>query len=286
MIINTSCFLIKVPPESNEIRKQLFDGFSPELYPFQREFFFYHSVRNLFNDIIKNNGDYESDKLDIFPKPYIIPGQKTFNRGLEEPLMFEDLGKIGYRIWKDEFNGLDILHTKVALEAYGKLHALGMVLFEKVEVRDENIIKLFNFNPASLVPEKIVDEAMKTFIEWMKNNNYAKEVIAKVENERKDRNYMKTCEKLFKEGQSHEIQVVQHFDARSNNIMFNYEADNITPVKAKLVDFQLASFFPPFWDLIYFLAVSVSSDVLIPNYNSFIKRFYSSFTIFVFNCIN
>ena len=245
------------------------------MYPFQREFFFYHSVRNLFNDIIKNNADYESDMLEIFPKPYIIPGHTAFNRGLEEPLIFEHLGNIGYRIWKDEFNGLDIPHTEVALEAYGKLHALGMVLFEKVEVRDENIIKLFNFNPAvaSIVSGKIIDEAMKTFIEWMKNNQYAKEVIAKVENEMKDRNYMKTCEKLFKEGQSHEIQVVQHFDARLNNIMFNYEADNITPVKAKLVDFQLSSFFPPFWDLTYFLASSVSSDILIPNYNSFIGRF-------------
>ena len=102
----------------------------------------------------------------------------------------------------------------------------------------------------------------------------------KVENEMKDRYYMKTCEKLFKEGQSHEMQVIQHFDARSNNILFKYEEDNITPMKAKLVDFQLSSFSPPFWDLIYFLALSVSSDNLIPNYQSLINRCSLNFFLF------
>ena len=189
-------------------------------------------------------------------------------------MICEDLSKVGYQIWKDEFNGLDIPHAEIALEAYGKLHALGMVLFEKESLKDENIEKLFNFNPATAcMIFEIVDGALKTFHDWMENNNYGKEAVAFVEEEMKNRNYLKTVERLFKEGKNHEMQVIQHYDARSNNILFNYAAENTTPIKATLVDFQFSSFFPPFWDLVYFLALSVSSDNLVPNYHSLIKRF-------------
>ena len=270
------------------MRKRIFDSFPPELYPFQREFFFFHSVRNLFNKVIKENLKDVGNLLDFIPKPYILQRPVTFNQGLEEPLTCEDLSKVGYKNWKDEFNGLDIPHAEVALEAYGRLHALGIVLFEKEEIKDENLTKLFNFNPATafIIPE-IVEKGLKTFCDWMKNNNYAKNAVEIVENEMEDRNYLKTVKKLFEEGQSHEMQVIQHFDARSNNMLFNYAADNTTPMKAKLVDFQSSSFFPPFWDLIYFLAMSVSSESLISNYETLIERFtyYLSCPIYINECI-
>ena len=267
---------MKVPPETNAIRKKIFDSMPKELYPFQREFFFYHTVRDLFKNVIEDNAKDEMDIIDFIPKPYIIPGQSSFNRGLEEPLICEDLSKVGYRIWKDEFNGLDIPHAEVALEAYGRFHALGMVLFEKEEIKDENITKLFNVNVMS---EILNSNGMKTFKEWMENNNYSKEAVGKVEHELKNRNYMKTSEKLFAEGKSLDMQVVQHYDARSNNILFKYEADNKTPSKAKLVDFQLSSFSPPFWDLVYFLSLSISSDNLIPNYQALIERLSYNFPL-------
>jgi len=267
----------KVRPESNELRKQIFDSFPAELYPFQREFFFFHSVRNLFKNVIEENAKDVSNLLDFIPQPYILHGPITFNQGLEEPLTCEDLSKAGYKIWNDEFNGLDIPHAEVALEAYGRLHGLGMVLLEKEGVKDENIEKLFNFNPATayIIPEG-VEAGLKTFRDWMINNNYSKNAVEIVEKEAKDRNYLKTIEKLFEEGKSHEMQVIQHFDARSNNMLFNYAVDNTTPMKAKLVDFQGSSFFPPFWDLVYFLALSVSSDSLIPNYQKLIERYQTS----------
>jgi len=267
----------KVRPETNELRKLIFDNYPPELYPFQREFFFFHSVRNLFENVVEENAKDATEILDFIPKPYILPGPVTFNQGLEEPLTCEDLNKLGYKMWKDEFNGLDIPHAEVALEAYGRLHALGMVLFEKGEIKDDNLTKLFNFNPAAacIIPA-VVEGGMKAFHDWMENNNYAKEALEKVQKEMKDKNYMKTIEKLFEEGISHEMQVIQHFDARSNNMLFNYALDNTTPEKIKLVDFQLSSFFPPFWDLVYFLALSVSSDSLIPNYQSLIERYQAS----------
>lgn len=268
----------KVPPESNELWKQIFNSYPPDLYPFQSEFCFYKIIRGLFTTLIEDNGESIVDILDIIPKPFITPGQITFDEVLQEPLICEDLSKLGYRMWPDEFNGLDIPHAEVALEAYGKLHALGMLLLEKGDLKSELIDKLFNnFNHAtSCMMFEINDAGLKTFQDWMENNNYSKEAIEKVKHELKDRNYVKTCEEMFIGGKSHEMQVFQHYDARSNNMLFNYASDDSTPVGAKLVDFQFSSIFPPFWDLVYFLALCISSDNLIPNYQSLLERYRTS----------
>ena len=78
--------------------------------------------------------------------------------------------------------------------------------------------------------------------------------------------------KLFKEGKKHELQLIHHGDARSNNMLFKYANDNTTPVEAKLIDYQMTMFFNPFFDLVFFLAISVSADVLIPNYHKLLNR--------------
>ena len=63
-----------------------------------------------------------------------------------------------------------------------------------------------------------------------------------------------------------------HGDFWSNNIMFKYGSDGITPVGVVLVDFQMSYSFTQFFDLVYFFMISLSSDVLIPNYPTLIQR--------------
>merc|ERR1719308_19540 len=108
----------KIPPEKAEIKRKISNSLV-KLYPFQREFIFYNSIRDLFKDVIEVSNEDVSNILDFIPKPYTLPRLFTFDRGLEAPLIFEDLSKDGYRMWKDEFNGLDIPHAAIALEAYG-----------------------------------------------------------------------------------------------------------------------------------------------------------------------
>jgi len=59
-------------------------------------------------------------------------------------------------------------------------------------------------------------------------------------------------------------------------MLFKYANDNTTPVEAKLIDYQMTMFFSPFFDLVFFLAISVSADVLIPNYHKLLNRYQSS----------
>ena len=214
--------------------------------------------------------------LNFIPTPITAPGPLTLNRGLEEPLVSEDLSQAGYKMWKDEFNGLDLAHAGIALEAYGKLHALGLALFEKKVVEDENIVKLLDVDMMKWYTDSIMDQVeagMRSFREWMLNNDYQKEAVAKLDNELNDRNYKKNAQKLFEEGKEHDLQIIHHGDARSNNILFKYADNNTTPVEVKVIDYQFCSFSHPFFDLVYFLALSVPADILIPNYESLLQRY-------------
>ena len=224
--------------------------FPDDHYMFQKEFYFYNSVQNLFERVIEDEEEDVKDILNFIPRSMTLPGQITFNRGLNEPLTFENLSASGYRMWKDEFSGLDLAHAGIGLETLGKMHALGIVLFEKKLVEDEN--KLLNFDMMKMFKGPlldIIDKGMTAFKDWMVNNNLENKSIEKLEDELHDRNYLKTVAKLFKEGKRHELQLIQHGDARSNNILFKYANDNTTPVKAKLVDYQMTMFFNPFLTL-------------------------------------
>ena len=245
------------------------------MYLFQREFYFYNSVRDLFQMVVEDESEDSDEILKFIPKPLTLPGPMTFNRGIEEPLICENASSLGYKMWKDEFNGLDLAHAEISLEAYGKLHALGLVLFEKKIVEDENFVKLLDVDIIKLFTSplmEIVDKGFESFKEWIRNNDNDEETVAKLKHELNDRKYVRTTEKLFKEGKSHELQIIQHGDARSNNILFKYAEDGVTPIDAMLVDFQASGFCHPFFDLVYFFALSLSADVLIQNYHPLLER--------------
>ena len=266
-------FSFKVPPKGENIRQAVFETIPDDFFLFQREFFIYNSVHDLFKNIIEEEGE-DASMLDFVSTPFPLPGDLTFNRGLEEPLVLENLSPAGYRMWSDEFNGLDLAHALIALETYGKVHALGMVLLEKNAIDDDNLKRLLDVDAIKLMTENLlemIDKGMKAFIDWLDEND-DKDSKAKLKHLLKDRNYMIIFEDKFKKGKNDEIPTIIHGDARSNNIMFKYGSDEITPVGVVLIDFQMSYSFTQFFDLVYFFMISVSADVLIPNYSTLIRR--------------
>ena len=111
--------------------------------------------------------------LNFIPKSFTLAEEIHFNKGIEHPLVFEDVQNEGYRMWKDEFTGFDLAHAEVGLDILGKMHALGLVLLDKKIVEDHSLTELLNFNLLKLLTEpirQIVDIGMNTLLEWMKNN--------------------------------------------------------------------------------------------------------------------
>merc|ERR1719508_241722 len=58
---------VKVPPQSNNLRQMLFETFPADTHLFQREFYFYNSVRNLFQTVIEDETDDGEDILNFIP---------------------------------------------------------------------------------------------------------------------------------------------------------------------------------------------------------------------------
>ena len=114
--------------------------------------------------VIEDEDEDVKDILNFIPRFFTLPGKTTLDQGLEQPLTFENLLSSGYRMWKDEFNGLDLDHAVVALESFGKLHALGMVLFEKNIVEDHNIMEYDFMETFSDPLLDIIDGGMMAFL--------------------------------------------------------------------------------------------------------------------------
>ena len=103
-------------------------------------------------------------------------------------MVFENLSDSGFRMWKDEFNGLDLEHTSIAMQTYGKLHGLGLVLHEAKIIQDDNLLQLLNLDITktfgAFLLEK-VDEGMEAFIKWMTEHNVDDGSILELEHQLK-----------------------------------------------------------------------------------------------------
>ena len=264
---------MQVPPKSKNYRQAVFETIPDDCFLFQREFFIYNSVHDLFKNAIEEAGE-DASMLDFVSTPFPLLGNLSFNRGLEEPLVLEDLSSAGYRMWSDGFNGLDLAHALISLETYGKVHALGMVLLENNAIDDENLKELLDVDAMKWMTESLLemfDKGIQAFIDWLDENDDQDSKI-QVKHLLKDRNYMIIYEDKFKKGKKNEIQTIIHGDANFNNIMFKYGNDGITPVGVALIDFQLSYSFNQFFDLVFFFMISLPADVLIPNYSTLIQR--------------
>ena len=231
--------LSQVPPQSDNFRQQLFETLPDDFFMFQREFYFYNSVLDRFKSLIEEEGE-DGAILDFASGPLTLPGELTFNRGFEEPLVLENLSPAGYKMWDDEFGGLDLPHAIISLETIAKMHALGMVLLEKKTIDDENLVKLLQWDLTKLMNDSLldmIDSGINTFIDWLAVHD-EQDSKSKLAYLLKDRNYMTVLRDNVVKGKADKLQVILHGDAKTNNIMFKYGSDDTTPVGVALVDFQ------------------------------------------------
>ena len=167
---------------------------------FQREFYFYNSVRKSFEEIVETETENIHEMLNFLSKSFTLPGPLTFDRGFEEPLVLEDLTQLGYTRGKDDIEGFDLNHTEEAMVAFGQLHALGMVLLEKKGLDDDTLAELLDLDMRMIFTAPVIElneRGMISFKEWMLENNYNKEAIKNLDKKLDNKNWKKDFEKLF-----------------------------------------------------------------------------------------
>ena len=183
--------LFQVPPQSDNHRQRLFESLPGDFFMFQREFYFYNLILDIFNSIIQEEGE-DGSFLDFVSRPLTLPGELTFNRGFDEPLVLENLSSGGFKMWDDEFGGLNLSHAIVSLETLAKMHGLGMVLLEKKTIDDENLVKLLQWDLTKLMNDSLldmIDSGINTFIDWLAVHD-EQDSKSKLAYLLKDRNYM------------------------------------------------------------------------------------------------
>ena len=246
--------------------------------PFEREYVLYAVLAEKFDDLCRENNEEAVGLKDYISESFLLPGKLSLERALSEPLILEDLGASGFQMWADEFNGLDLPHTLKVMEALGKHHAFGMVFVENTKSFENEIYEDL------LLPEfstlftdqmfQMMEGALKYFVDWMEANEYDSDSKKKVENFQKGLKNL--FESVYEEMKTLQPQSFSHGDCRLNNFMFKYASDGKTPSGVKIVDFQNWFKGHPVIELSYFLMSSVSTDILISNFDTIFAAYYTS----------
>ena len=268
----------KVPPAADPTKKYIFDTFSSTMKPFEREYVFYNILGEKYKEICNENKEDTKELTGYISDSFSLPGELSLERALTEPMLLEDLGDSGYKMWEDEFNGLDLAHTMKVMEALGKHHAMGIAFVEKMQTFENEIYEDL------LLPEfstlftddafKFMHNAVQFMIDWMKENKYDAESTKKMEYYRD--NVGAEFQVIYEGFKDLQPQSFTHGDCRANNFMFKYATDGKTPIGVKIIDFQGWFKCPPCAELSYFLFSSASADILTSNFDTIFTAYYTS----------
>ena len=224
-----------------------------------------------------NNENYK-ELTNYFSDAFFLQGELSLEKALNTPILLEDLGASGFKMWENEFDGLDIQHAIKVIEALGRHHGLGMVYVDKKKTFDKEIYaELLRPDFSAIFNDDMMDmmkSGLQLVVDWMEKVKYNSAELARIKS-------LKTGIKQFFESIYQSMQTMEplsftHGDCRLNNFMFKYASDGITPTEVKIVDFQSWSLCPPTLELGYFLFSSLSKDLLLPNFDIIFQAYYTS----------
>ncbi|ODM94101.1 hypothetical protein Ocin01_12582 [Orchesella cincta] len=296
-------YLLKCYPANSQGKKEFLDDL------FSKELFMYQKFLPQLKELAAESGAENVVDLSVVPvQAGNLAGQPSakFTEtawSSESFILMTDLRKTSGFTMADRFQGLDLIHTKLALEEIAKLHALSWAYKQK------NGMSLLNTKYPQFVGE--VDgnaDTMKGFCQLMVHLSNSslqmaedklgashpacknfKEFIAGYEPERMNAFMRKTGidEKSVEsqlriqpdEDKDYNYEpwmVASHGDCYLNNMLFLYN-DEKKPVAVTLIDWQVIREACPTVDLAYFLYLSVRSSVRIPNLNELLSVYHDAF---------
>lgn len=243
--------IAKIPPATQQ-QRDFFD--SP--FTFKKESFMYDTIIPRYKKFERDCGIDEADVFDVGPEFYgsrlsLGDGEDFDDNAV---ILMENLKVRGYYTG-DRYVGLDLDHSRLAVIAMARFHALGMAMkikdpefFEVLKVRSK-CLELTN-------PDEWV-EAMNVMYKTIEEDS-----IVGVHYEK--------CMTAMKTGSGSECWVavpeepwstIIHADFWVNNIMFHRDRSNGRPDDVKFVDFQNYLFLSPVRELTFFLGSGVNHEV-------------------------
>ena len=207
-------------------------------------------------------------------KPYIIGNifPEFFYTRTEDILVLEDLCLLGLKT-KPIHEICDVAHCEITIRALAKLHAASIVYEEK------NCVKLNELYPNLFFETLFIDDPSNPNCMHInvsiKALNHIMSVHFKtisLEIRKKTSALLKNTFTTVHPPKNHRA-VFTHGDLWTNNIMFHYDLNgNVDDVR--LVDFQLARYHLPAFDVLLFLYLSTSYSFRKENLERFLANYY------------
>ncbi|CAL1684010.1 unnamed protein product [Lasius platythorax] len=244
-------YLVAKMPPPTEFQRKIFD--SP--YSFRKEIFMYEGILPNYKQLERDAGLKEDELFDILPKYYqsrlsLSPDVDFDDNAV---ILMENLKTRGYYIC-DRVKGCDLEHSRIAIRAMARFHALGMA----VKYKQPEYFEVLKQR------SKCIELMMEEF------KNLQKDMLKRIAEDPEIAVYADRCNAAvsisMKQGMwdilpDEPWSTIVHADFWVNNIMFHRD-ENGRVDDVKFVDFQNYLFFNPLRELVFYLFSStrVSED--------------------------
>ncbi|KAK2582860.1 hypothetical protein KPH14_008939 [Odynerus spinipes] len=257
--------IAKMPPPT-EFQRRIFN--SP--FTFNKEILFYEDVFPAYRRLEKEYGIKENELFDILSKYYGSRRSLTPEIDFDDNavILLENLKKRGYYTGKRSI-GYDLAHSKLAVRAMARFHALGIAMRCK--------------KPDVFARIKKTSECMKINMDEFSAAHLP--VLARIKEDPITSVYHDRCEKILTDENLLESWFAQpegpwatiiHSDFWVNNIMFHSD-ENGHVDDVKFVDFQNYVYSKPVRELIFYLHSSVDDDVWENHLEELVDLYYETF---------
>nr|XP_012229285.1 PREDICTED: uncharacterized protein LOC105676164 [Linepithema humile] len=256
-------YLVAKMPPPTEFQRQIFD--SP--YSFRKEIFMYENIVPYYRELEREVGLKEDELLDILPKYYQSRLSLSPDVDFDDDavILMENLKMRGYYT-NNRVTGCDHEHSKLAVRAMARFHALGMATkykrpeyFEVLKKRSKCLeFKAEGFESMhDDMAQKIAEDP-----ELAVHIDRCKAVI-----------YMQ-AEEIWLAVPDEPWSTIVHADFWVNNIMFHRD-ENGRLDDVKFVDFQNYLFLNPLREMVFY--IFASSEVRDDYINELIDLYHETF---------
>ncbi|KAM7362729.1 uncharacterized protein ACRADG_013297 [Cochliomyia hominivorax] len=251
--IHKQSFMLKVAHDSELQRKEMskWDMFTTE--------------SGMYQDIIPEFEKMYADvgvKVKFGAKSYKLPIQKEY-------ILLEDLTKRGFKN-SPRREGLDMVHCESVLRKLAQWHAASAVRIENKGKFEYKYARGMFLESGKNLIGTMMESSLKHLINSAKRLPNHNEYLAQLE--ALQGNITDIFFTLSKKDEK-ELNVLNHGDCWSNNIMFQYNEDDKLQ-ETYFVDLQVPNYGSPAQDLYYFIITSSQLEIKIHKFDQMIKYYY------------
>ncbi|EFA06725.1 hypothetical protein TcasGA2_TC009656 [Tribolium castaneum] len=242
---------------------------SPVKNAFLNEIFVYEKLHPTFLQFQKNQNCEKP--FTAYPKCY-----GTFIGDEMEVIILENLKKSGFELWPKK-EPLSRKLVDLVVTEYGKYHAISVAMKEKLPEKfkqlADTVINVFKeFGKIESMENMFVAPIQDSYN--LLKGEVDDKILEKWKNFENDVSFILNDLDEGFEG----LRVILHGDCWSNNFMYLFkDGDQNRPLKVAIIDWQIARYTSPVFDLSYFL-FSCLSERDLGNLDDILATYFDSFT--------